>query len=337
MLFAGADAPILNHMKKRNVRVSYGTAISLKLKSAAQNVAPTTAYLLWDSGCHGRCSFCPRQGENVAENRLSRVTWPEQNWDDVCRRLAAGEGEFRRICLQTGWNEAARTELLERVKELLALKRPLCVTLHPAQVDTAEQLIQMGVECVGIGVDAASARTYRVHKQREWESDLPMIEKLMESHAGSVSIHLIFGLGDTEREFAQTVDWVYARRGKVGMFALTPVRGARQALCAPDLGAWRRMQIFRYLRSCRLLTFSSCRFAEERLVGLPFTDAELRSLLRSGDAFRTAGCPDCNRPYYNERPGGILYNFPRPLTEQEAEQCISEAGPLKDSRDDRNG
>jgi biotin synthase len=43
-----------------------------------------------------------------------------------------------------------------------------------------------------------------------------------------------------------------------------------------------------------------------------------------GDAFRTSGCPDCNRPFYNEQPSGPMYNFPRPLTEEEAARAIWE-------------
>ena len=46
--------------------------------------------------------------------------------------------------------------------------------------------------------------------------------------------------------------------------------------------------------------------------------------LAGGEAFETAGCPDCNRPFYNERPGGTMYNYPRSLTAAEAEQAIAE-------------
>ncbi|HDI74230.1 MAG TPA: hypothetical protein ENF57_04430 [Candidatus Korarchaeota archaeon] len=28
------------------------------------------------------------------------------------------------------------------------------------------------------------------------------------------------------------------------------------------------------------------------------------------EAFLTSGCPSCNRPFYNERPRGPIYNFP---------------------------
>jgi biotin synthase len=40
--------------------------------------------------------------------------------------------------------------------------------------------------------------------------------------------------------------------------------------------------------------------------------------------FQTSGCPDCNRPFYNEQPGGPLYNYPRPLTPEEAAEAVRE-------------
>jgi biotin synthase-related radical SAM superfamily protein len=43
-----------------------------------------------------------------------------------------------------------------------------------------------------------------------------------------------------------------------------------------------------------------------------------------GEAFETSGCADCNRPYYNEQPGGPLYNYPRPLTSEETQRAIQE-------------
>ena len=44
----------------------------------------------------------------------------------------------------------------------------------------------------------------------------------------------------------------------------------------------------------------------------------LTAVIQSGVPFQTSGCPGCNRPYYNERPGGILYNFPRKPNMHEA-------------------
>jgi biotin synthase len=43
-----------------------------------------------------------------------------------------------------------------------------------------------------------------------------------------------------------------------------------------------------------------------------------------GTPFQTSGCPDCNRPFYNERPGGTMYNYPRALTDSEADRALRE-------------
>ena len=43
----------------------------------------------------------------------------------------------------------------------------------------------------------------------------------------------------------------------------------------------------------------------------------LRNRVKSGIAFQTSGCPGCNRPYYNESPSGPIYNYPRPLVQNE--------------------
>jgi len=51
---------------------------------------------------------------------------------------------------------------------------------------------------------------------------------------------------------------------------------------------------------------------------------KLKDALRSGIPFVTSGCPGCNRPFYNERPGGPLYNFPRPLKKEEIDQIEEE-------------
>ena len=36
--------------------------------------------------------------------------------------------------------------------------------------------------------------------------------------------------------------------------------------------------------------------------------------IQSGAPFLTSGCPSCNHPFYNEKPSGPLYNFPRRLS-----------------------
>jgi biotin synthase len=57
-----------------------------------------------------------------------------------------------------------------------------------------------------------------------------------------------------------------------------------------------------------------------------FGDINLLEALKDGEAFRTTGCPGCNRPFYNERPSGPFYNYPRPLKQNEIEQELKLIG-----------
>jgi biotin synthase len=110
----------------------------------------------------------------------------------------------------------------------------------------------------------------------------------------------------------------------VGLFSFTPVPGtAWSKRLPPALSTYRRIQAARFLlatEACRIsdLTFSP----GGRIASYGIGSATLRTLLADGQAFQTAGCPGCNRPYYNERPGKAMYNFPRPLDAEEREAAI---------------
>jgi biotin synthase len=48
-----------------------------------------------------------------------------------------------------------------------------------------------------------------------------------------------------------------------------------------------------------------------RIVDFGVPRKTLNKIIESGTPFLTSGCPDCNRPYYNEKPGGSIFNFPK--------------------------
>lgn len=304
------------------VRVSYGTAIVLGLIKARQDVAPTTAYLLYDQGCVGSCTFCSRANGNHQSQHLSRIVWPEFELTQIIAELSKTPRKFGRICLQTGFNPdpQAEEELKTVAKQLINTGITTSMTLTPSQSNLAIELLSQGLDHVGIGLDAATDKTYTVHKQRNWEKDWPELLKLISHARGKIEVHLIFGLGDTEEEFARRVQELVDAGGRISLFAFTPVNGGLE----PDLSSYRRMQVFRYLCEKSALNFSSCRFERGRLVSFNIVKSKLEKLLDNGDAFRTSGCDACNRPYYNEKPGKPFFNFPRPLYHPEFAKAIDQ-------------
>jgi biotin synthase len=302
------------------IRVSYGTGIVLGLIEARQDVAPTTAYLLWDRGCVGSCSFCPRANGNERTKKLSRIVWPEFEFAEVLRRLSASPQPFSRVCLQTGFNPALNERLIEIAKELIDRGLTTSVTLSPSQTELADKLLESGADHIGIGLDGASEQTYNLHKKKNWQKDWPILLQLLKKHRNRIEVHLIFGLGDSEETFCRRIAEIVKNGGQVSLFALTPVNEGT----APELASYRRIQVFRYLCENKGYSIEDFFFEDGILTGIAKAPPELKSLLDEGDCFRTSGCGNCNRPYYNERPGQKFYNFPRPLSNQEFSQALKE-------------
>jgi biotin synthase len=313
------------------------SAVLSKTKGSAQAINPsTTLRQAQDTALRQAQDTALRQAQDTALRRgsgqgsglrLSRITWPPFDEGEVLGRLveAAARGDFRRVCLQVtaGQDYFRRTfQLVEAVRGVCDL--PVDAAILPNSVDQVEALLHAGIEHIGFGLDAACERVFRWVKWGDWERNLELVEEAARRFPGHVAVHLIVGLGETEREMAEMIQRMHDLGVIVGLFAFTPVRGtAMQDQPPPPLDTYRRMQVARHLISHGLATLQDFAFsAEGRLVS--FGRPDLAKMLADGVAFQTSGCPDCNRPFYNERPGGPLYNYPRPLTPAEALRAVAE-------------
>jgi biotin synthase len=139
---------------------------------------------------------------------------------------------------------------------------------------------------------------------------------------GSVSTHLIVGLGETEQELCQTIQGCIELGVYPGLFAFTPIAGtALEDRSPPSLSSYRRTQIAHYLLSHKKTRLENMKFDNNgKLKSFGVPKEQLLEVVETGEPFLTSGCPGCNRPYYNERPGGPLYNYPRKLRLEEIEE-----------------
>ena len=303
------------------VNVSIGTAAVLGLARVPMAVAPTTAYLMLGGRCQMNCAFCAQARDSRAgAHSLSRVIWPEYPLDTVVQRLAqaAADGAFRRACLQVTVTAAAFAQALAVVHTVKAASSvPVDVAFLPHGLDQVRQIIEAGADHVGFGLDAACERVFDRVKGGNWARSLALIEQAAQAFPGRVGLHLIVGLGETEREMVERIQWAHDLGVITGLFAFTPVRGTHLAgRPPPSLAVYRRMQAALWLIAHGLARVEGMAFDPQGCLldlGAP--------LPTSGEPFQTSGCPDCNRPFYNEQPGGILYNYPRPLAAGEATQA----------------
>jgi biotin synthase-related radical SAM superfamily protein len=312
----------MGSMAPATINVSIGTAVVLGLARAPMAAAPTTAYLMLGGRCQMSCAFCAQARDSRASAlTLSRVTWPEYPLDSVVERLAqaAADGTVRRTCLQVTVTSAAFDQALAVVQAVkTASAIPFDVAFLPHSIDQVRQIVEAGADHVGFGLDAACERVFNQVKGGNWAHGLALIEQAAQTFPGQVGLHLIVGLGETEQEMVERIQWAHDRGVTTGLFAFTPLRGTHLAdRPPPPLAVYRRMQAARWLIAHGLARVEGMAFDPQGCLldlGGP--------LPASGEPFQTSGCPDCNRPFYNEQPGGVLYNYPRPLTAEEATQAV---------------
>lgn len=311
-------------------KVSVGTAAVLGLCDLRMDVPPTTAYLMLGDRCQRNCAFCAQaRSSHAQENALSRVVWPPFPAQDILPALnrAYHEGKIGRACFQVTVSEG----YLEQAAQAIQMVRRACdipigTSAVPRNMEDVATLLEAGADRFTIALDAACPRVYGEVKGGAWERTLHLIEASASRHPGHVGTHLIVGLGETEREMVERIQKMVDLQVTIGLFAFTPVKGTRLAdQPPPSLSHYRRVQVARWLIETRVARSSDfCYDSRGRLKNYGAVTAALPYLLARGQAFRTAGCRDCNRPYYNERPGGILYNYPRPLTIEEVGRALGE-------------
>jgi biotin synthase-related radical SAM superfamily protein len=326
----------MNHdLAPERVRVSVGTASVLGLLTYRLSVPPTTAYLMTytEGSCLANCSFCAQARDHHAKrDQLSRVVWP----DYPLARVMDGFRDpaldvLERVCVQVIYYPG----FLDDTVYLVRLLRdetglPVSVDTCPVDKESLIRLREAGAEMISIPLDGATPKIFDGIKGRDvkgpylWEKHMDALRAAVEVFGeGNVGSNLIVGLGETEREAAELVQMLHDMKVKTVLFAFTPLAGTRlEGLPPPQMKKYRRLQTARHLIVNGHASLEDLSFDEDgRITG--YGGVDLDSVLGDGAAFMTTGCPGCNRPFYNERPSGPFYNYPRPLTEDEIKEELA--------------
>ncbi len=299
----------------KTIRLSIGSAVSLGLRAAKMTAPPTTVYTLIGETCLGACRFCTQARRSDADRQfLSRVTWPEFPLDDVLVSIQATE-DVRRVCLQTLHAPQLLPDLVaaaQRLRDTVAV--PLSICMNPVDRMWLIALKDAGVARVGVGLDCATEELFAQMKPGfDWARYLRFIDETIDVF-GIGSVHLIAGLGESDTEMARAFQTFHDKGCSIALFAFTPVRGTGLDFPPPPLERYRALQLARYLIVHNLARAEEMTFTDGKLASLNAPPDAMARALESGIPFRTSGCPNCNRPMYNERPGGAMYNHPAPLT-----------------------
>jgi biotin synthase len=312
------------------IRLSLGTAIVLDLKEGSLPAPPSTAYLLVGDHCLNNCAFCTQARDaRSSGDFLSRVSWPSYYIHEVLEALKRKQAEFGRICIQCLNDPEILSKLTDLVKMMIeVVDLPVSVSVGPMDRKRMIALKYAGVERIGIALDAGSVEVFENVKGSSvgnpytykgiWEALETAVEVFGK---GKVSTHLIVGLGETDSDVCETI----LKAGTLGvttsLFAFTPMKGISFKGCSPPLGRYRALQLLRFLIT-ETGEAEGFQFDENGKI-TAIDEHHLLSMSGIKDSFKTRGCPDCNRPYYNERPRGPIYNHPGDIDEREIQQGIN--------------
>jgi biotin synthase-related radical SAM superfamily protein len=296
----------------KRVRLSYGSAVELGLIRGILEARPTTAYIFFkDKRCRGMCGFCP-QSSGSEEDRISRVDWLEFALGEVQEGISGDRG-LRRICIQCTDEPSVKEGVAELVRDLgRSNDLPISVSTSPITRKQMARIKEAGADTLTIPLDCADGILFPSVKGKSWGDHWSALRDALEVFGrGKVGTHIMVGLGETEREVVLLIDRLWRMGVVPSLFAFTPIRGTPfEGRCAPPLSSYRRIQLARHLIVESGATAKDIRFDRDgRIREFCVSTSKLEEALRDGTAFMTRGCPGCNRPYFNERVSGPIFNF----------------------------
>ncbi len=316
------------HIFPEKIRVSIGSAAVLGLLECKLDVSPTTVHLMTcnSTPCRANCSFCSQAKKSNSDSALlSRISWPEFKMSNVITNIKEAylNGIVNRVCIQA-LNYFGVFNHLNAIVYLIKSfsSIPISVSCQPGNRENILHLAYCGADRIGIPIDVATKKLFADIKGENvggpyiWELQFEKLRTAIDIFGkGNVSTHLIIGLGESEKEVLVLIQNLRCLGVISALFAFTPIRGTLlEKLDQPSVESYRRIQLAKYLIDNKIVSFNQlCFNNNDQICGYGVDKSILSKIVEFGTPFRTSGCPDCNRPFYNERPSGPLFNFPRDL------------------------
>jgi lipoyl synthase len=287
--------------------------------------------LTYAGGCKANCAFCGLAGEKhsaPAGTNFIRVPWKTFSTSDVIEAIRKAPTYVSRVCISMITHAKCKQDVLtvcNRVAKETGRAVSLLISPTILREDDLKAMKEAGADRIGVAIDAATPEIFLklrgkpVQGPHKWEKYWDIYEKSLKIFGpGMAGVHLICGLGETEKQMAQAISRARVMGGSTHLFSFFPEKGsAMESHSAPPPGVYRRIQLARWLIDNDLTTLDRIEFdARERITNFGLPGIQLQTIIDSGFPFETSGCPGpdgkvaCNRPYGNEKPGPDIRNFP---------------------------
>ncbi|MGC8658570.1 MAG: radical SAM protein [Desulfomonilaceae bacterium] len=301
--------------------------------------------LNYSDGCRANCAFCglASQRQPVKSGKsFIRVPWRIYSTDEIIEAINKAPDYVSRVCISMITHPKSKNDTIAVCKEIISRTTLAVSLLITPTLLTWKDLVAMkeaGAERIGVAIDAATEDLFKrlrgkpVNGPHDWNKYWEIYGQSLEIFGkGMVGVHLICGIGETEREMVSAITRAKEMGGSTHLFSFFPEQGsAMQSMCPPPIGKYRRIQLARWLIDNDKINPRSISYdIEDRIIGFGIGSDKLEEYVKTGHPFETSGCPGpdgrvaCNRPYGNEKPGPNIRNFPFTPNPQDVEQIQAE-------------
>lgn len=318
-----------------SVRISTAAAMTLKLFpgqfNRGEKLRALNLLIHYDAGCRANCSYCglshsrKPQTEELSDDTFIRVDWPLVKVDEIIERANTHAPHLQRVCVSMITHKDSFEDMLTIMREFrdktdLSISGLISPTMMN-NIDQAREIKEAGADMIGVAIDAATPEFFDemrgsgVMGPHNWDHYWQVLDWCVEVFGkGMVGIHIIVGLGETEKEMVSVIQMAQDRGAKTHLFSFFPEEGSAMAKwLQPSYGRYRRIQIARYIINEKISNMDVMAFDEEgQLIDFGI---DVEDIINDGIAFMTSGCAGsdgmvaCNRPYGNERPSNPIRNY----------------------------
>lgn len=326
------------------MKVSMGAALTLGFKKGRfyRNARLHCINLLqvYSGGCSAGCAYCGLSGKRSIKNgkkSFIRVDWPTLSLEDIIEKMKNDKHKFSRICISMITRKPASRDVVFIIEKIKAvLDTPISILICPTIMNEGDlvKFEEKGIDKIGVAIDTATRQLFEKYRgngvggPHQWDTYWDTYKKSLEIFGNrNVGVHLIVGLGETEKEMVNSIQKAYDYGGSTHLFSFYPEVGSQMETCRPpSIGQYRRIQFARYLIDEGISEFANFFFnSSEQIIDFGIPLSELNRIIRSGLPFMTSGCTGqggkvaCNRPYANFPPPNIR-NYPFDLNDEDIEQ-----------------
>ncbi len=314
--------------------------------------------MTYKENCVANCSYCGVSRERRVprdQTTFIRVKWPLYEVDELIAKTNSVSHQMRRLCVGMLANRQSLQHSIDIIDKFHRNTNLLISGLITASLikrrEHLEAIRDAGADRVDIAIDAATPELFAKHRGRpvqgphRWDHFWWVTEEATRVfEPGTVGIHLVAGLGETEEELLLAAQRAQDLGVVTHLFSFNPEPSTLLGdHPQPPMGHYRRCQLGRYLINEIGLNIHHFRFNRKgQVVDFGLDHVVLDRIVESGRPFETAGCPDergetaCNRPYGNGRPSEKIRNFAFAPTPEDIEDIRQQLWMDWEGEDDGN-